>query len=225
MKNKSLLWVIPILLVALLAPFTPYLDLTIERYFYALGEGNVEHFVVHPVFEFIYNYGVIPSWIVAIPAMIILVLSYLIKSWKPWRSHALYLVITLAIGAGFIVHAALKDHWGRPRPKQVIEFGGIQEFRPFYEPNFFHQPEPSKSFPCGHCSVGFYFFSLVFLGWRLRKRWITNTGWIVGIGLGIALGITRMAEGGHFFSDVIITALIMWLTALACDWLIYEEMT
>ena len=224
MKNKTFLWLIPILVMALLAPFTSFLDLSIERYFYHLGEGTVEHFVVHPFYEFMYNYAILPSWFIVIPAIIILALSYLIKSFKVWKQHALYLVLTFVIGAGFIVHATFKDHWGRPRPKQVIEFGGIQEFRPFYKPNF-HPPEPSKSFPCGHCSVGFYFFSFVFLGARLRKKWITNAGWILGIGLGSFLGLTRMAEGGHFLSDVLMSGLIMWLTALACDWLIYEETT
>ena len=68
----------------------------------------------------------------------------------------------MVVGAGFIVHTALKDHWGRPRPKQIIAFGGEQTFRPFYSPNFFHQPEPSKSFPCGHCTMGFYFFAVAF---------------------------------------------------------------
>jgi len=108
----------------------------------------------------------------------------------------------------------------RPRPKQVIEFGGIQEFRPFYQPNFFHQPEPSKSFTCGHCTMGFYFFALALVVRRLNYR---KTFWITlmfAFALGIALSLARIGQGGHFFSDTLISALIMWLTAYACDrWL------
>lgn len=220
MKNKTLLWIFPILFCALIAPFTPYLDLSIERFFYKPDN----HFVEHPFFEAFYNYAIYPCWFVSIPAMIILVLTYFKKSIKSWRPHALYLVVVLALGSGFFVHAVLKDNWGRPRPKQVIEFGGKQEYRPFYKPNFFNKPEPSRSFPCGHCSVGFYFFAFVFMGWRLNKKWLTYSGWMLATTLGILLGITRMAQGGHFFSDVLISALIMWLTALICDWLIYEEL-
>lgn len=224
MKNKTLLWVIPILLIALLAPFTPYLDLTIARYFYHMGEGTVEHFVDNPFTRIMYEFGIYPAWLVVIPAMAILALSYLIKPLKAWRSHALYLVITLAIGSGFFVNVALKNNWGRPRPQQVIEFGGVQEFRPFYEPNFFHSPEPSHSFPCGHCTMGFFFFAFVFMGIRCNKRWLTYLGWVLAIGLGTMMSVARMAQGGHFLSDVLFSALIMWLTALICDWLIYEEM-
>jgi membrane-associated PAP2 superfamily phosphatase len=174
--------------------------------------------------RFVYSFGIYPAWLVVIPAMVIITLSYFIKPLKAWRNNALYLVITLAIGAGFIVNIALKNNWGRPRPQQVIEFGGVQEFRPFYEPNFFHSPEPSHSFPCGHCTMGFYFFAFVFLGMRLHKKWLIYSGWVLAIGLGTLLSITRMAQGGHFFSDVLFSALIMWLTALVCDWLINEEM-
>ncbi len=209
MKNKIFLWLAPILFMAVIAPFTPFLDLTVSRYFY--------NFPSSPFYDFIYNYGILPVWFVVIPAII----SY--AFYKTWRPHALFLILTLAIGSGVITHAILKDHWGRPRPKQVIEFGGKQEFRPFYKPNPFHQPEKSASFPCGHCSVGFFFFTFVILGWRLRKRWLVYSGWILSIGLGTLLGLTRIAQGGHFLSDVLMSALIMWLSALLCDWLVYKE--
>ena len=53
----------------------------------------------------------------------------------------------MIVGAWLIIDFALKDHWGRPRPRQVKEFGGMQEFRPYYgKPNFFHQPEPQNLF-------------------------------------------------------------------------------
>ena len=51
----------------------------------------------------------------------------------------------MAIGVGLFTHILLKDHWGRPRPKQVTQFGGTQEFHPFYKPNFFDQPQPSRA--------------------------------------------------------------------------------
>jgi lipid A 4'-phosphatase len=219
MKNKTLLWVLPILFCVLISPFTPYIDLSIERFFYLPNH----RFVNNAFFNFMYDYAIYPSWMLFLPATIVLVLSYFKSSLKKWRPFALYLIVVLTIGAGFIAHAGLKEHWGRPRPKQVIEFGGKQEFRPFYRPNFFNQPEPSKSFVCGHCTIGFYFFALVFIGYRLKRKWITYLGWFIGIGLGIGLGITRMAQGGHFFSDVLFCALVMWLTSLIGDWLILEE--
>jgi lipid A 4'-phosphatase len=212
-------WWVPILLMAIITPFTPMLDLWIERYFYQ-GDGQ---FISNNFTNFFYNWGFFPADIVAIIAAIVLVLSYVIRPWKKVRSLALMLVLTLVLGAGIITHAILKDHWGRPRPKQITEFGGMQAFRPYYYPNFFHQPEPSKSFPCGHCSTGFYFFALALAAKRMGNKILSYGSYIFAFILGIALGITRMAQGGHFLSDVLMTALIMWLTALTCEWLIYSR--
>lgn len=216
---KNMQWWLPILLMAMLAPFTPYLDMAISSYFY---QGNGQ-FTNNAFYDFMYNYGIIPGDGMGIVAAIILVLSYFIPKLKKWRSPSLVLVLTIVLGAGLICHALLKDQWGRPRPKQVVQFGGKQEFRPFYEPNFSHQPEPSKSFTCGHCTVGFYFFALALVGKRIGSRTVYILGMILAFGLGIALSLTRIAQGGHFFSDTVMTALIMWLTALTCDWLIYHD--
>lgn len=221
MRNAK--WWLPILLMVLIAPFTPFLDLNIERFFYQKGVENGSLFVSNAYTSFLFEYGPLPAWIVIGCAAILYLLSFCWSIWKKWRAPSLILLLTLAIGSGFITHALLKDHWGRPRPKQVTEFGGIQPFRPFYEPNFSHQPEPSKSFPCGHCTMGFFFFAVAIIGKRQNNISLYWLGMIVAITLGTALSISRMAQGGHFLSDTLMSALIMWLTALTCDWLIYSE--
>jgi membrane-associated PAP2 superfamily phosphatase len=210
--RKNLPWGLPILLMGLVTPLTPILDLQIESYFF-----EHSHFSQNSFYNFIFDYGSFPGEIVGILSFIILILSFISKKWAHWRSSVLVMVLTILIGAGFIVHAVLKDHWGRPRPRQTIEFGGKQVYRPYYSPNFFHQPEPSKSFPCGHASMGFCFFALVMLGKRFGHRPLAITGWGTSLIFGGILSLARMAQGGHFFSDVLMTALIMWLTAYACD--------
>lgn len=152
-----------------------------------------------------------------------LLLSFTFDRFRSWRKPSLLLVFTLSIGAGIIVHAILKDHWGRPRPRQAIEFNGQQEFRPFWKPNFFSQPEPSKSFPCGHCTMGFAFFAFYFLGKRLNKPWVSIIGLSLAFFLGTTLGAVRILQGGHFFSDVLISALILWFTAYFSDQFLYHK--
>jgi len=71
--------------------------------------------------------------------------------------------------------------------------------------------------------MGFAFFAFYFLGKRLNKKWMSVLGVVLALALGVGLGITRIAQGGHFFSDVLATALIMWLTAFAFDKLLFEE--
>ena len=47
---------------------------------------------------------------------------------------ALFLVLTLALGPGLLANTLLKDHWGRSRPIDVIEFGGADPFTPWWNP-------------------------------------------------------------------------------------------
>lgn len=220
--QKHRRWILPGILLLLITPFTPWLDLTISNFFYSHGNDPVEHFYSNAFFDFMYDFGFLAGDLTAVFFVFMLALSFF-KKFNQWRKPALVMVLTLALGAGAITHALLKDHWGRPRPKQTENFGGEQPFRPYYSPNFFHQPQPSKSFPCGHCSTGFYFFALALVGEKLRSRKIYLTGMILAWTLGIALSLARIAQGAHYFSDTLFSAYIMWCTALTVTWLVYYE--
>jgi len=216
LKEKA--WLLPILALVLITPFTPNLDLSIANFFYQ----PAQHFSSNPFYTFLYNYGVLPAQIVFALSAILLFLASFFKKWKKWHSPALVMVLSLLIGGGLIVHGILKEQWGRPRPKQVIEFGGNQSFRPYYQPNF-HATEPSKSFSCGHCTMGFYFFALALIARRLNYRKTFWAALALALGLGTLLSLARIAQGGHFLSDTLISALVMWLSAYACDRLVYEK--
>jgi len=198
---------LPILLWIAFTPWSAWIDLEVSHAFYENGV-----FISHPFWNWLYIYGPWPAWIVTGLALIALILSFT-KSHRSWRKPSLFLLLTFAIGGGLIIHAILKDHWGRPRPRQVIEFGGLQSFRPYYEPNISNQPEPSKSFACGHASAGYYFFAVALLGTFYRSRFLYWLGLGLAWGLGILLSLARIAQGGHFLSDTLASALIMWLTA------------
>ncbi|KAF3363409.1 Uncharacterized protein PHSC3_000018 [Chlamydiales bacterium STE3] len=216
-------WSLPILILLVLAPIMSLLDMTITRFFYTIGNDPVEHFVSHPFFDFLFARGPLPAQITVAIAVVVLPLSYIFKSLRRWRETAITLILTLAIGAGLVTHLALKDHWGRPRPKQVKEFGGSQEFRPFYQPNFLHQPTPSRSFPCGHCTMGFFFFAVAIAGKRMQNKKMVFFGFALAWTLGILLSVARIAQGGHFLSDTLFSAAIMWYAALIMDWLVYAD--
>ena len=46
----------------------------------------------------------------------------------------LFLVSTLALGPGLLVNGILKDHWHRPRPVQVTQFGGDKNYVDWWNP-------------------------------------------------------------------------------------------
>lgn len=127
---------------------------------------------------------------------------------KQARTYGFFILLCVAIGPGLIINVALKDHWGRPRPRQIAEFGG--KFA--YVQPLFPASARGKSFPCGHCSVG-YLYALGWWVWRRRHpRWAV-VSLVAGLTLGTLLGIGRMATGAHFLSDAVWAALISFSIA------------
>jgi lipid A 4'-phosphatase len=160
---------------------------------------------------FIYKYGVLGGVLLAAAAMVAFTLSY----WFParliaWRRPALFLVLVAVLGPGLVVNVAFKDHWGRPRPREVQPLGGTERFLPVWVKG--SDPQ-AKSFPCGHCSMGFY-LSVPWLVLKRRRRGLAWAFLGAGFAWGAALGAARMMAGGHFLSDVIWSGGMVWLVAL-----------
>jgi membrane-associated PAP2 superfamily phosphatase len=130
-------------------------------------------------------------------------IGIMLGSWFPrlcaWRLRGLYLILCIALGPGLVVNIIFKDHWGRPRPRQVKEFGGRLDYLPPLAKGVSGQ---GKSFPCGHCSVGFVLTAFYFLN-RRRHLGRALTWLAAAVAAGLFLGAGRMAAGAHFASDVL----------------------
>ena len=107
--------------------------------------------------------------------------------------------------APYVTNLALKDHWGRARPKQILEFGGNKSFTPALIPSnecsrncSFVAGEPSSTF------APFYAAAFVIPQWSLTLV-------IVGTVCGVVSGFVRIAQGAHFLSDVIFAGIFMML--------------
>jgi lipid A 4'-phosphatase len=114
--------------------------------------------------------------------------------------------LVVLIGPGLLVNLIVKDHWGRPRPMHVQQFGG--EFK--YIPPLKLGDTPDKSFVCGHCSVGYSFFALYFLAQNYKTVYF-----ILTLCLAWILGLSRMSAGGHFLSDILWSGYLVFLVAFA----------
>lgn len=209
-----------------MTPFSAELDLAVAKMTFNRSWNGVEAiergFFSTPFFDFIYLYGVLPSQLVCFAALIVMFLSIWKPKLKRYRGVCAVLSLTLGVGSLFITHTILKECWGRPRPRQTQEFGGQQPFRAYYQPLFNKAPEPSKSFPSGHSTCGFYFFCLYFLGRRFSLKALSQFGLITGFVLGGMLSMARIVQGGHFISDVYVAGLIMWLTSYFIDYLVFD---
>ena len=200
---------IPLALLAVLSlPFiVSDLDLTIHTPFYDFATHSWP-IGENPIWRFFYTVGPLPAIILGIASIFTLLLGLGSPVLAKYRKLSAYFFFVLLIGSGLITNAILKDQWGRPRPKQVTAFEGTEKFERLlhYEPESF-----GKSFPCGHATVGYFFFALVPL-LTGRRRLLVFLATLI---FGTLIGIARIAQGGHFTSDVIWAAAVMWFTSIA----------
>jgi len=126
----------------------------------------------------------------------------------PGRAIVL-MIATLGLAPGLLANVILKDHWGRPRPIEVVEFGGDDHFVPWWDPR--GTCPKNCSFVAGEPSGAF---------WTLAPAALAPPHWRAitygaAVAFGAAVGLLRMAGGGHFFTDVVFagvfTFLIVWL--------------
>lgn len=116
-----------------------------------------------------------------------------------------YLLLVGALGAGVIVNATLKDNFGRVRPRNVQEFGGIGTFTPAFVVS--HGCRRNCSFSSGD-SAGAFFLATMAMALSRRRVVIA-----AATGFGIAVSLARIASGAHFLSDTIVSFFIMMIVA------------
>ena len=203
--------VIPLLILAVLTAFGRFtgFDLGAEKAIYRAG-GNSWSFGESGFWKFLYNNGSALAAVSVILSFVGFLLSWSTERFRKWRRAFLFAPLFLMISSGVIVNGILKEHWGRPRPKQLLVFGGHQEFEPVltYDPS-----SKGKSFPCGHATTGFFFLGGFFLLRRHRKG-LARGFLAFGLIFGVLMGLARMTQGGHFFTDVVWTGAICWFTAM-----------
>ncbi|MBI9065777.1 MAG: phosphatase PAP2 family protein [Salinivirgaceae bacterium] len=193
------------------------LDIALQKPYFTDGEWFLMNL---PFWDFIYKYGIFLGYFVAVVALVVVSVSYWSKKLFIWRKAAYFMLFVMLVGPGVLVNGTFKDHWGRPRPREIKEFGGKENFHVVWEKG----DTKGKSFPCGHASMGFY-LAIPFLFLRKRyKKW----AWIffiTGTLYGLLVGYARMIAGGHFASDVLWSAGMVWLTGILGYYLlkVYKE--
>jgi len=188
-------------------------DLAIASFFYKPGagwpQGRSEPWL------FLYRYGNIPSLALGAIGAAVFLLSFFVERFRPERAAALFIAAYLALGPGLLVNTVFKDHWGRPRPADVVQFGGTEAYRPFWSPG---QPGQGRSFPSGHASIGFFLMAPFFVLRRRAPRW-ARKALAAGILYGTLMGLARMTQGGHFLTDIIWSGVLVYLSGLVLCYL------
>jgi lipid A 4'-phosphatase len=183
----------------------PGLDLVASRAFYAPGQG---FFLSGERALIAFRYSA--DWLVAL-AFLLLIASVAVKLARPERaspiapSLVLFLVWSLILGPGLLVNVILKDHWGRPRPRTIAAFGGTSPYVPVWEISSFCSR--NCSFVAGEPSAAVWLIGAALL---LPRRWRLPGAIVAGV-YAVLIGVNRIAFGGHFLSDVLLSFSLTFL--------------
>ena len=161
-------------------------------------------------------------WIVAALALapVAALILKLLRPTKPMPMSPrsmLFLLATLALAPGVLANGVLKEHWGRPRPIEVREFNGDQTFVPWWDPR--GACDQNCSFISGEGAGAFWTMAPA----ALAPAPVRAAAYAAALVFGTAVGVMRIAVGGHFFTDIafagVLTFLIIWVAyALLFRW-------
>lgn len=167
--------------------------------------------------NWLYEYGEIPGILVSVLSFVFWTYSSTKQKLTVLRPYLLICGMTPIIASALLVNVVLKDHTGRPRPREIVQFSGNWEYKPALQTGI---PGRGHSFPCGHCSIAFTLISGVVFWRRSRKFALSSLS--LGLAYGMLMSIARIAQGGHFLSDALWSLGVVLLTLATLYYFVYK---
>ncbi len=212
LSNKPAIIITGILCVVLTAffYFFPNVDIEFTKLFYMgdgkfLMAGSPVNYFYHKILVLMMGFS-----------LIIISLAYIVGEfhkkpvWTLTRRRFFFIILSFAIAAGFMTGFILKSHWGRARPRDIMEFHGTKQFTAAGVIS--DQCRGNCSFVSGETSLAVCFLSLALLAGKHRKIWF----WVITL-FAASVAIMRVATGAHFLSDVILAGLYSLLVILILE--------
>ena len=196
----------------------PQVDLWVSGLFFRPGRGFLLR--VWPPAALVHH---LVPWLAAAIVLVVAVAAvwlFLMKRplWRMDRKALLFLALSTALGPGLLANTALKDHWGRARPEQIQAFGGPRQFSPAPLPAA--QCPRNCSFVSGDAALG---FSVVAFAFLLPSGGARRRAAAAALAFGGFLGLVRIAQGGHFLSDVVWAGLVVFGTTAVLHWWVVDR--
>ena len=204
--NKNLFFCIFVILVliAILLTVGPSFDIFFSSLFYK--DNNQFLLQSYYLITVLFRDVLLP--IILVYTLVLPIISKLIPINKLYFGYnfstkeILFVWTTLFINLIIIINLFFKNFWGRARPGDVLELGGKDDFSSWYQIS--DACTSNCSFVSGDAAVGFSLIALYLVSNNLKYVYLS-------IIFGFILGLIRIAEGGHFLSDVIFSAIIVFL--------------
>lgn len=204
-------------LVGLVFGLFPGLDVRIARLFYSLGSISFG-LRIDPPLMLLRDGSLWFEAVLAAPFAVALLAKIIVPRARmllPGRA-VLFVLSTLLLAPGLFTNVLAKDHWGRPRPIDIPEFGGDEPFVPWWDPR--GVCPKNCSFVAGDPSGAF---------WTLAPAVLAPPPWralatAAALAFGVAIGVLRISAGAHFFSDVVFSGVFTFLIVWIVHGLIYR---
>lgn len=119
----------------------------------------------------------------------------------------LCLLAVFALGPGLLVNGVLKALWGRARPVDVLDFGGTDLFTPAW--TLSRACADNCSFTSGEGASAAWMATVLMLA---PARWRALAA-LPLLPYALLLSLNRVAFGGHFLSDVVLSWCLTGLIA------------
>ena len=193
----------------------PEIELSIARVFYYAIDADDNLFTLGQL-PIVVTSRKLGSWLeiilIAAPVVALIVRLFSPRTKMHISGRAIiFLILSSALGPGLLVNVVLKEHWGRPRPVHITQFGGHDHFVTWLDPR--GKCSRNCSFVSGEASAAFWTIAPAALApppWRPLAYGAALT-------FGFAYSFLRIAAGGHFLSDTVFAGLFTFLVI----WLLY----
>jgi membrane-associated PAP2 superfamily phosphatase len=196
----------------LLALETTTIDAAISGWFFDAASGRFP-LRYNAAFEIMtHQWAKYVVVLIACSAIAAWLMSFVLPALMRHRRVLLFLSLALTLAPATVTF--LKSASPRSCPYDLAEYGGhaprlgLLEAAP---PGEF----PGRCFPSGHASAGFCLLAFYFAGRALGSRRLALAGLWGGLAAGMLFGLARIAQGAHFLSHNLWSALVCWLVILA----------
>jgi len=178
----------------------PGVDLAVTALFHRAGEG-------FPASQDAMLRTLRKSSSLALAGLLVTMAVLLVRRWitggrggRTLVRNCSFLMLGLVAGPGLVVNTVLKNGWGRARPIQTDLFGGDAPFSGVWRIS--DACRDNCSFVSGEASSAAWMVCAVLV--LVPARWRM---WAVppAVVYGVALSLNRIAFGGHYLSDVLLS--------------------
>ncbi|CAN5333203.1 phosphatase PAP2 family protein [soil metagenome] len=218
LADPIVLSLVYVLLVSVFFLAFPRVDLWASGLFY---DSATHDFPMRrlPAFQGLRSFG---EWTLGL-TIAALIAAILVKLLRPARPTPippraiLFIASTLAAGPGLVVNLLFKNQWGRPRPYSVDVFGGQFPFVDAW--SFSTSCATNCSFVSGEASSALWLLTIAMVA---PPAWRRPLAWTIVV-IALLLSLNRIAFGGHFLSDVLLSWGITMVVIFALHRVIYTS--